>query len=217
MVLASPIPEFLTDRRGTSLRHDLSDVETLAPWQIDALVSQVGIALAGKKHKVTEEPTTLQIVLNNINPALRAALWRAFDEREGIKPQRFSMPDQIIVRLCALRKVIIDGEVFEIVFGARRKQMRSIIRRDGNLCVWCRTPLSEEHPNATLDHVIPDSQGGSDSCYNSLLACGACNSRRGCKSVIEWIAVCKDQGLSVQEELILNRLHEIEALAPLAA
>jgi 5-methylcytosine-specific restriction endonuclease McrA len=47
------------------------------------------------------------------------------------------------------------------------------MRDCGRRCVYCATPLAAEH--ATLDHVFPVSQGGSDAPGNVVTACGPCN------------------------------------------
>ncbi|MCS6789581.1 MAG: HNH endonuclease [Bacteroidia bacterium] len=51
---------------------------------------------------------------------------------------------------------------------------QNIFRRDGFRCVYCGSPH-----NLTVDHVIPRSQGGTDSWENLVTACGSCNHRKG--------------------------------------
>lgn len=51
-----------------------------------------------------------------------------------------------------------------------------IYERDGHACVWCGKYLG--NPEATLDHVIPRSAGGSNRYWNLITACRGCNSRR---------------------------------------
>ncbi|WP_210247685.1 HNH endonuclease [Salinarimonas soli] len=62
----------------------------------------------------------------------------------------------------------------------------AIHARDGGRCVYCgvavvrRGPGLHRTPNlATLDHVIPRSQGGPTRAENLVLACAACNNARG--------------------------------------
>ncbi len=59
-------------------------------------------------------------------------------------------------------------------------------------CYWCgkklRLPTSGSRDNrvdnlATMDHVIPRTKGGIDKCGNFVVACRACNVKRGCKYV----------------------------------
>ena len=62
----------------------------------------------------------------------------------------------------------------------------AIFARDGGRCVYCgiavvrRGPGLHRAPNlATLDHVVPRSQGGPTRAENLVLACAACNNARG--------------------------------------
>ncbi|MBC8045047.1 MAG: HNH endonuclease [Rhizobacter sp.] len=51
---------------------------------------------------------------------------------------------------------------------------KNLLRRDGNRCQYCgRTDLV-----LTLDHVIPKSQGGSDTWENLITACTKCNNKK---------------------------------------
>lgn len=45
-------------------------------------------------------------------------------------------------------------------------------------CHYCGRRI--EPGTATLDHIVPQSQGGTHSVSNLLLACKPCNSKRGC-------------------------------------
>lgn len=63
--------------------------------------------------------------------------------------------------------------------GAARKKRRKvrIAKRDGMKCNYCTRPfrrLSE----ATLDHFIPRSKGGSNHISNLVLACNDCNQNK---------------------------------------
>ena len=49
--------------------------------------------------------------------------------------------------------------------------------------------------NMTIDHVIPQSKGGSDHLDNLQLLCGACNSMKGTRSQEEFIAQLKAAGM----------------------
>ena len=48
-------------------------------------------------------------------------------------------------------------------------------------CVYCGAPAS------VLDHVVPRSQGGSDSLRNLVAACAPCNVSKGTKDVRSWV------------------------------
>ena len=49
--------------------------------------------------------------------------------------------------------------------------------------------------NMTIDHIIPQSKGGSDHLDNLQLLCGACNSLKGTRSQEELIAQLKEAGM----------------------
>ena len=49
--------------------------------------------------------------------------------------------------------------------------------------------------NTTVDHVVPQSRGGSDHIDNLQLLCGACNSMKGTGSQEAFIARLIQQGL----------------------
>ncbi len=54
---------------------------------------------------------------------------------------------------------------------------RGVYERDGGICAYCGKilPLSA----ATLDHVVPQAQGGPDAWDNLVTACRRCNGRKG--------------------------------------
>lgn len=51
---------------------------------------------------------------------------------------------------------------------------QNIFRRDGYRCAYCGSSY-----NLTIDHVIPRSQGGTDTWENLVTACEPCNRRKG--------------------------------------
>lgn len=63
--------------------------------------------------------------------------------------------------------------------------MQELIERDGPACVWCgREPWVRD---CTLEHVIPRSRGGHATPENALMACRACNRRRGSRPVDAYV------------------------------
>lgn len=54
----------------------------------------------------------------------------------------------------------------------------AIYRRDGHTCQYCGSTR-----NLTIDHLVPRCRGGEDSWQNLCLACSACNSLKGHKSL----------------------------------
>lgn len=64
-----------------------------------------------------------------------------------------------------------------------RKRRNAIYARDSWACVWCMCPVSPgayrtDEP-ATLDHMIPRTQGGCNTNHNLITACMSCNRARG--------------------------------------
>ena len=54
---------------------------------------------------------------------------------------------------------------------------RNLFRRDRNTCQYCGTRYSTEE--LSIDHVVPRSLGGVSSWTNCVVACLACNARKG--------------------------------------
>lgn len=71
-----------------------------------------------------------------------------------------------------------------------RRSLPSAIRRlvlttSNGMCHWCGGP-AEPHPE--IDHVVAVRLGGTDEPDNLVLACQACNRRKGSLSLDEWAA-----------------------------
>jgi 5-methylcytosine-specific restriction endonuclease McrA len=60
---------------------------------------------------------------------------------------------------------------------------RNLYRRDNSTCQYCCERLSASE--LTIDHVIPRSRGGRTSWDNCVVACGACNRRKGDRTLEE--------------------------------
>lgn len=78
----------------------------------------------------------------------------------------------------------------------RIKLFETIFARDGGACVYCGVAthrlakgLSRSPSLATLDHVLPRSMGGPLNPANLVLACQACNNRRGVMDAEEFRAL----------------------------
>lgn len=54
------------------------------------------------------------------------------------------------------------------------------------VCSYCGNRLSRE--SIHVDHFVPMKQGGTDDLENLVPACGSCNSSKGSKSFIVWLA-----------------------------
>ena len=64
------------------------------------------------------------------------------------------------------------------------------------LCAGCRDPFAFR--NMTVDHVVPQSKGGTDHMENLQLLCGYCNSKKGARSQEEFVAILVREGLRKQ-------------------
>ena len=63
-------------------------------------------------------------------------------------------------------------------------------------CAGCRVMFPFR--NMTVDHVVPQSKGGTDHMTNLQLLCGACNSMKGTRGQEEFIAILVREGLRQQ-------------------
>lgn len=70
-----------------------------------------------------------------------------------------------------------------------------LIARDGAACVWCGRELWRR--DLTMEHVIPRSRGGHLVPENALVACRACNRRRGSKPVDAYVRELVREGAAV--------------------
>ena len=69
---------------------------------------------------------------------------------------------------------------------ARTRLFEAVWARDGGICSYCGVPVRRLAKGlhgapdlATLDHVVPRSQGGPLTLGNLVLACRGCNNARG--------------------------------------
>jgi hypothetical protein len=69
----------------------------------------------------------------------------------------------------------------------RQDKRLAIYLRDGLACVWCGQAV-EDGIKLTLDHIIPDVDGGENGADNLVCACHGCNSRRADRPVAEFAA-----------------------------
>lgn len=76
---------------------------------------------------------------------------------------------------------------------------RIVIDRDGLRCVYCGLDLLKN--DVHLDHVIPESKGGSTSVSNLQVTCGKCNLEKGILTEGEFEDKLRSRALR-----ILNRI-----------
>lgn len=65
------------------------------------------------------------------------------------------------------------------------KIIQTLIRRDGQICFYCKTPVTF-WDRAGLDHMTPLVKGGTNELSNFALACSKCNGEKHNKTVNEY-------------------------------
>lgn len=91
----------------------------------------------------------------------------------------------------------------------RQDKRLAIYLRDGLCCAYCGETV-EDGAILTLDHIRPQSKGGSNQASNLITACKRCNSARGNRPVrvfAEAVAEYMDHGMSAEAVVAnVNRL-----------
>jgi hypothetical protein len=93
----------------------------------------------------------------------------------------------------------------------RQEKRLAIYLRDGMACVWCGSSV-EDGASLTLDHVVPDSKGGTNDAPNLVTSCHRCNSSRGNRSVPRFakaVAAYLNHGVNPAE--IVAHVHRTRA------
>ena len=73
-----------------------------------------------------------------------------------------------------------------------RTQRHTLFGLQEGLCNGCQ--IGFPFRNFTIDHVVPQSKGGTDHIDNLQLLCSACNSQKGSRSQAEFLVALKKQG-----------------------
>lgn len=77
------------------------------------------------------------------------------------------------------------NKVLLLVTKEQEKEIRRKVReRDKCICYICDAQLTLE--TVTYDHIIPRSQGGSESVENLACCCGECNEQKADRSIEEY-------------------------------
>lgn len=124
--------------------------------------------------------------------------------------------DDVTVVATARRKLVLtpgpdDRERLESMLSPTRRKMLRLGCRDGDHCVWCRTPITHQSIHCTLDHIRCRSHGGADALDNLVLACASCNHRRANAPASSWLDACLDAGQSVDVDAVLRAIARSQA------
>ena len=81
-----------------------------------------------------------------------------------------------------------------------KTRRRKIYERDGWRCVWCLVRVCDVSDcmlcaGATLDHIVPRSEGGSHATNNLITCCMGCNRLRGSTPWFDFALVLARGGL----------------------
>ncbi len=71
----------------------------------------------------------------------------------------------------------MDKTVAKQKRNSKKNKCIKIWQETGGYCVFCGS--GDTKKKRTVDHIIPKSQGGSNSCENLAPACKGCNNKRG--------------------------------------
>jgi hypothetical protein len=126
--------------------------------------------------------------------------------------------DEVALVAAARRRLVLspavdeqarrEAELFDLA--PNRRRMLRLAARDGEHCVWCSAPLTHRSANATVDHVICRSEGGSDGIDNLVLSCATCNHRRSNAPADVWLARLADAGTPVDATAIAAAIARAE-------
>ncbi|WP_339687319.1 HNH endonuclease signature motif containing protein [Gimesia maris] len=74
----------------------------------------------------------------------------------------------------------------EITQGQRRNYRRKLWERLPH-CKFCGKKLKKLN-DSTLDHLLPQAQGGGDQLWNLVLCCQQCNTLKANRTVEQWVS-----------------------------
>ena len=77
-----------------------------------------------------------------------------------------------------------------------RTRRHTLYGKQEGVCAGCLVMFPFR--NLTVDHIVPQSKGGSDHTENLQLLCAACNSTKGARSQEEFVARLKSEGIRDQ-------------------
>lgn len=108
--------------------------------------------------------------------------YRHWQNKRVFKEYWVSCDDSVEVALEIIRK----NEPREKITKKKisKKVRQAVMQRDGYQCQVCR-----DTDDLCLDHIIPESKGGTKDINNLQVLCRSCNSKKGIKTMVEWLGV----------------------------
>jgi 5-methylcytosine-specific restriction endonuclease McrA len=103
--------------------------------------------------------------------------WRDWARLQPSEDDRFVQAVRLRLRV---PEVVTLNEYDDVPTASVTFNRRNLFKRDHFTCQYCgEQPGSEE---LTIDHVVPRAQGGESRWDNCVLACVACNARKGART-----------------------------------
>jgi 5-methylcytosine-specific restriction endonuclease McrA len=84
--------------------------------------------------------------------------------------------------------ILRRGRIRHALGKTSRRQLEQKLEYYGHKCWYCYVDLTDE--NLSFDHAIPVARGGTSWTANFLPACRKCNSKKGNKTVFEYLKRC---------------------------
>lgn len=99
-------------------------------------------------------------VYHQVTPELAASF---------VKQHRCSWVDQNTLQL-------------DIDYQDEKRMRNEVLEESGYTCYICDKQMHKDHPDITVDHVIPKRHGGSLLKTNMICCCKKCNEEKGCRA-----------------------------------
>jgi hypothetical protein len=90
-------------------------------------------------------------------------------------------------------------DIEQVDFFAERRYLRPLMKRQDGRCFYCLRDLIAE--SSSLDHVVPQVAGGSDSYRNIVVVCHECNARKQAFQAEDYLRLLYREGILGQNDL----------------
>ena len=126
---------------------------------------------------------------------LRLAMKKANEEyersREAFKQKRVVDSINNYSNWASEQKLRIGEREFDFIAPSNKPKEKSILfKKQNGFCALCKLPMTMKQ--ATIDHILPKSKGGSNDISNKQLAHGICNNAKGDSTEILRVAQYQD-------------------------